>query len=365
MTSRERWLAAVEMKPVDRLPFWPKIGPAYLAAQASPFREMNVLELHEWIGSDRHEWVGTGIVERRRRTTVETSTNGNHHRTLWCGPGFQLEQVHQDDPVAGGGHPVKFPVTTREEIKLMTAIYEDVRVEVDVTAAAEAKQAARQIGEQASTAASIGESPLMYWLEYVAGIEQGHLLLMDYPDEVEALFAAMHRVLCDRARLMAEVCPADMMYMFENTSTTIISPEQYRGYCLGHITDYGKIMRAAGRRMILHMCGHLKQILQDVGRTPAHGFEAFTTPPVGNATLLDGRTLCPDKCLIGGTNATLWLKPAKAIIAAMERDFAALPHHRGLVVTSGGMMPPACTPDTIREVGAWVKSYRHKMNGSE
>jgi len=29
-------------------------------------------------------------------------------------------------------------------------------------------------------------------------------------------------------------------------------------------------------------------------------FEAFTSPTLGNTTLLDGRTACPDKCLIGG-----------------------------------------------------------------
>jgi uroporphyrinogen-III decarboxylase len=29
MTPKERWLAAIRMQPVDRLPFWPKINGAY------------------------------------------------------------------------------------------------------------------------------------------------------------------------------------------------------------------------------------------------------------------------------------------------------------------------------------------------
>jgi len=34
MTPKERWLAALRLRPVDRLPFWPKFDAAYLRAQA-------------------------------------------------------------------------------------------------------------------------------------------------------------------------------------------------------------------------------------------------------------------------------------------------------------------------------------------
>ena len=86
-------------------------------------------------------------------------------------------------------------------------------------------------------------------------------------------------------------------------------------------------------------------------------FEAFTTPPVGNTTLVDGRTGCPDKCLIGGTNAALWLRPAAEIIAEIEADLDALPHHRGIVMSSAGVMPQFAEPDTIKAVADWVHDY--------
>ena len=35
----------------------------------------------------------------------------------------------------------------------------------------------------------------------------------------------------------------------------------------------------------------------------------------------------------------LWLKPANEIIAKIEQDLDELPHHRGIVVTSAGVMP--------------------------
>jgi hypothetical protein len=202
----------------------------------------------------------------------------------------------------------------------------------------------------------------MYWVEWLAGVENAHYLLADHRPDVEALFDAVHRVLVGRARVLAEHSPADLFYMVENTSTTLISPAQYRRYCPDHLREYAAITRAAGRNLALHMCGHLKVLLPDLSSLPVQAFEAFTSPTLGNATLADGRAQCPDKCLVGGTNAMLWIEEPDSIIARLERDLQPLPHHRGIVVTSAGVMPPLCAPETIRTVADWVKAYPARMN---
>ena len=109
------------------------------------------------------------------------------------------------------------------------------------------------------------------------------------------------------------------------------------------------------------MCGHLKALLPDLAQIPAQAFEAFTSPTLGDTSLLDGRSACPHKCLIGGTNAMLWTKTAGKVISKIEDDLQELPHHRGLVVTSAGVMPPMCKPDTIKQVCEWVKEFPASM----
>jgi uroporphyrinogen-III decarboxylase len=239
----------------------------------------------------------------------------------------------------------------------MTEFFEDLSIEPDEEALRKLKQQLDEIGQDSFTATGIGESPLMYFIEWLAGVENAHYFLMDNQEEVERLFAVMHDVLVRRTRLLCEHNPVDAFYLIENTSTTLISPAQYRQYCVPQVGEYARIIEDAGRNLIIHMCGHLKGILPDLARIPAQAFEAFTSPTVGNTTLLDGRTACPGKCLIGGTNAVLWLKTPKEIIAKIEQDLDALPHHRGIVVTSSGVMPPMCVPETIREICEWVKSY--------
>ena len=361
MTPKERWLAAIRMQPVDRLPFWPKLDMAYPRAQAARFRDMSVDAIHDWIGSDKHVGLPACVKEVRRDSSVETTEAKGVRRTLYRTRYGEMEQVRRFDPVSQSWHPMTFPVRTVEDIKRMTAFWADCAVDFDAGALEKARTQSRQIAQGAVTASWIGESPLMHWIEWVAGIENAQYLLNDYPQGVAELFAAMHRVLERKAEILAERSPSDVLYMNENTSTTLISPAQYRRYCFAHIGDYARIVRERGGLLILHMCGLLKDLLPDLAQLPVAAFEAFTSPTLGNTTLLDGRTACPDKCLIGGTNAMLWTLSADRIIAKIEEDLDALPHHRGIVVTSAGVMPPMCEPETIREVCEWVKAYPARM----
>lgn len=360
LTVKERWLAALRMQPVDRLPFWPKLSGAYPQAQAAPFRDMTVPQLHAWIGSDPHMGVPGCLREVRKTTSVTYVREAAALQTLFKGPGGELEMVQHYDPSTQSWHPVQFPVRTRDDIRTMTRIVQDADFEVDAEALQKARDQAREIGHQAITVNTIGTSPLMHWVEYLAGVEAAHYLLADCPEEVESLFDALHAVNRRKAELLCAHSPADALYMMENTSTTLISPDQFRRYCAPHLADYAAIAKSRDRLLILHMCGHLKALLPDLARIPARAFEAFTAPTLGNTTLLDGRTQCPDKCLIGGTHAMLWTRSTPEIIAGIAEALAPLPHHRGLVVTSAGVMPPSCTPETIKAVCDWVKEFRSK-----
>jgi len=362
MTPKERWLAAIHMKPVDRLPFWPKLDGAYPKAQDVPFREMDLGAIHAWIGSDKHTGITGCVREVRKRTTVETTQDNGTMCTVFRTPARELRLVRQFDGPSNSWHPMEFPVKTLEDIHTMTEVFKDVVIELDSAGLQKAKEQSKAIGQDALTTNDIGESPLMYWVEWMAGVENAHFLLMDHQEDVEALFDAMHTMLMEKTRVLCEHSPADVFYLTENTSTTLISPDQYRQYCARHVGDYANVTKSAGRNLILHMCGHLKVLLPDLDQIPAQAFEAFTSPTLGNTSLLDGRTACPDKCLIGGTNAMLWTEEAGDIIAKIEQDLDELPHHRGIVVTSAGVMPPLCKPETIKRVCEWVKQYPARMD---
>ncbi len=350
MSSRDRWLAALEHQPVDRLPFWPKLNGSYAPAQEDRVASMTVEDIHRYIGSDMHLGVGGCTTCRHRKGDFKVETRNGQRIQQFKSPAGTLERVSHWDENSKSWHPAKMPVQSEEDIDVYRAWIEDQDVVLDETALDNHLARARELRAKGEgvLVTSVGESPLMEWVEWIAGVENAHYLLADCPDKVEALFESLQAVLMRKAELMADHIQADLIYMVENTSTTLISPDQYRTYCLPHLTAIREILHAKDKRLGLHMCGLLKDLLPDIRKVGARAFEAFTSPTLGNTTLLDGRSACPDTCLIGGTNATLWTQPAEIIIATLERDLAELPHHRGLVVTSAGVMPPLAPPDRIR-----------------
>lgn len=361
MTVKQRWLAAMALEPSDRIPFWPKLGGNHGSYHGPPFKSMSSSDMHAWIGSDTHIGIPSALCDKRRRTTIREQFDRHERRILYETPFGGMRAVHHFDEGSQAWHPLIFPITDVEDLKRMTAIYEDATVSIDPVALQQARDTVAAIGENAVTAATIGTSPLMWFVEWLAGIETGHYLLVDHPDTVLTLFNAMQRVLKRQTALLCEHSPADFLYLSENTSTTLIAPNQYRQYNVPQVMAVARQAQAAQRLLILHMCGHLKALLPDLAKIPARAFEAFTSPTLGNTTLLDGRTVCPDHCLIGGTNAMLWTRSTDEIITRIAHDLDALPHHRGIVLTSAGVMPPQCKPETIRHVGEWLKSYPVRM----
>jgi len=349
MTSKERWLAALEKKPVDRLPFWPKIFDSY--------QFMETEALHDYVGSDRHQYLPAGTKEVHSRCSLTVRTGEGTRIREMVTPKRTLVYEEHYDQGSASWHPVRFPINDLDDLHAMTDYIKDTRIEVDREGMETARTLHGALGDRGITAAVIGESPLMFFAEWLAGVANAHYFLFDHQEEVEELFGALHANLLRSAEIQCAEHPADIFYMIENTSTTIISPDQFRTYCAGHLNSYGTLVGNAGRRLVFHMCGTLKNLLPDLALLPGLGFEAFTSPPLGNCRLVDGRAAMPDACLIGGTNAILWTQPAKTIIAEIANDLEALPHHRGIVVTSGGVMTPLCPPDVIREVAEFVRAF--------
>ena len=165
----------------------------------------------------------------------------------------------------------------------------------------------------------------------------------------------MHQDRLRHLRLIVQHAPYDYVVSTENTSTTLLSPALFERYCWRHLLEYARIVTAAGKTHMLHQCGKLKALLPKINELPSASIEAYSSPPVGDTTLADRAQLCPDTSIIGGTDATLWLRPLGEICERLERDFDAAGGIRGVVLTSAGVMPPACPIDKIAKVGEFCR----------
>ena len=357
MTSKRRFLAAVNMEPVDRIPFWPKIFNGYLKHQDSTFHGKSLSEAYGYFKSDIQHSLPEFIVRTGKRSSIESRRVNDTWITEFKIGKHSRRIVMKDDPVTLTGHPVEFPIVNEEDLDFMTEWYSDGEYHADSELLEKQRLLYEETGEDAAFAYFIGESPLMYFLEHLANIENGHYLLHDFPEKTEELFSQMQRDLLARCEIAAGNPYAEMYYFAENTSTTLISPEQYVRYCKPQIAEYSSILNTTGKPVLLHMCGHIKGLLNILDENRVTGFEAFTPPTVGNATLFDGRAACPEKSLIGGTNAVMWLWETGDLIKYIYDMLDSLPHTAGIVISPAGVMPPAASPEKILAVCEALGKY--------
>lgn len=356
INPKERWLMTIRGEETDRLIFWPKIfNSSYMKNQCTRFQNMTIRQIHDYVGSDIQLYLPDYITFLRTGCTFEEQIRDGMYIKRYGTPHGRLEEIQKYDETTQSYHPIKTAVHTREDILLLTEYISSLSPEIDFDRLDEAKIIYKEFGDRGLVADNIGESPFMDFVEWYAGIENAQYLVMDYPDEVEELLREMQRVNLRLTELKTEYSPADVLYFTENTSTTIISPTQFSEYCKPFLTDYANLCRQGERTLFYHMCGHLKFILDEIDEIPFDGIEAVTSPPVGNTTFADVRKIIKNKCLIGGTNCVTWVHTPEQIISEINDSLNQLEHYRGIVLGTGGIIPPSCSPDTLRQVMEYIK----------
>jgi uroporphyrinogen-III decarboxylase len=236
----------------------------------------------------------------------------------------------------------------------------DTRYPVDEDSAAVAKKRKEELTAQdIYTMTGTGPSPFMELVEALCGPVDTYFLLQDAPDLVAEVLDLMHQDNLRRLRTLLPYTQADTFWMFENPSTTLLSPEVFREHCAPRLAEYANLVRELSPALpVFHMCGTLNALLETLDGLPQAANEAFTTRPVGDVSLAEGRKRMPSKTLIGGTNATLWLKPAETIIAEVAADLAQCPDRRRIFLTSAGVLPPPVPFEKARDVVAGLKALK-------
>ncbi len=341
MTNRERFLAAFHQQEVDRFPVWLKMANStWQSAQPEPYRSMGEVEVLQKAHSD--VLIGNGYNVQRVRPHVEVSTEqeGDLHRTICHTPDGDLVGESRVDPVSGW-HPTRFIGESAVDFPKLRWLYSDTTYEAKPDAAEEV--AARQsdlVAQDIVTIDGIGPSPYMALVEEVCGPTASVYHMVDMPELFREIIALMHEDHLRELRARLPHVKADTFWLTENTSTSLISPDQFREFCVPHLRDYGHLVLEYGIVPVHHMCGTLNALLEEINDLPALVNEAYTTRPLGNVSLTEGRTRMPSKALMGGTNATTWMSDEDTIIQSVADDLATCPNRRGIILTSAGVLPP-------------------------
>jgi len=356
MTRKERFERALRREEVDRLPFWVKIfSPDYLHRQDAKYRAMTDLELADFLDLDHMAGGGAPVVGANEHIehTVE-QTNGRRVLT-WKTPGRTLTGADAFDAGSQSWHPIEFPIKDRGDLRAAKDIFAHSHFEAKDELVANNHERLRQVGDRGITMTGMGISPLMNLIQHLIGPENTYYFLADYPGEMDELISLMHEERLRFLRALVTSTPFEYICSVENTSTTLLSPAVFERYCRRHLQDYADLCVEHGKVHVLHQCGKLKALLPSIDALPSAAIEAYTSPPVGDTTLADRAHLSPHTAVIGGTDVTLWLRPAREICERIETSLREAGTMEGVVLTSAGVMTPLCPIERIVEVRAFCR----------
>ncbi len=149
---------------------------------------------------------------------------------------------------------------------------------------AEAAEAPDSIAEAAG---GIGEDGLVHtWvavpLELLGWIQrsQAMILALEEPGRMRELCDAIHK---GQTRLMESAIDkgADII-AFGIVGTEITSPDMFREFAKPYASDLSRLAQARGRWTLLHMCGHVKRLLEDIRDIGPTVLETLAPPPEGD-----------------------------------------------------------------------------------
>ena len=322
MTGTERLRALCRREPVDR-PAWSiLIDQASLSGLPADLRGRYGLDFHAHLGCDaflldgwntpitfsspRFEW-GPGVSER-------VYPDGDRWIREWSSPYGTLQAVSREN------HPLRYPVTTREEVRIFSRMWEGARY-LPADDAPAHRQLLDLLGTQGVYTRYWGSSAVQRLLQQDTGLEAFYSLLDDAPAEMTGLIETLHARQLEAFRLLAESA-TETITLCENTSTYLISPDIYQRFNMPHVRDFVRIMHEHGKTALIHMCGHVRHLLTLIRETGLDGIHALTPPQTGDTPWELALDILGDELIIiGALPPDLWLAGPPEHIADALRAF--------------------------------------------
>ena len=282
MTGRERLTAIMHREPIGQLSWTTLVDDATLDGLPASMEGMSGLDFYRHLGCDiflLNGWrTGHGFASPTLDlgTDVESTSSREGRRVV--------QQLRSSDGVLTRilekGHPVKYYVETLDDLQTYQRMWEHARY-----AEADDRPVHRTlndlVGRDGIVTRFWGPSTVPRLLELDMGTMAFYYLLNDHPQEMDDLIGLMHEKELSAFEILSR-CPCETVMLCENTSTFYISPDVYRRYNGPHVRDFVQTVKAAGKIPVIHMCGHIRNLLDDIKKTGLAGVHGLTPPTAGD-----------------------------------------------------------------------------------
>lgn len=350
--------AVLHKQPKDRLCWTTLVDGASLSLQPESLRGNGGIDFYRHLDCDifmlngwgtSHDFMSPGF---RWPDSVTISSQRDNDRRIvqWTTPKGTLTSIHT------GSHPSKYPVDSIESVRIYREMWEGASFnehwDEDRSALAAIDQ---MIGNDGVVTRFWGPSTIPRLLENDIGTENFYYLMADYPDEMEGLIRTIHEREREAFRILAEG-PWDSITLVENTSTYYISPDIYKRFNMPHQREFVDMVKANGKVAILHMCGHVHNLLDLIKETRCDGIHTLTPPTTGDTPWEDALdVLGEDLIIFGCLDPSIWVNgPVQGIPVALDRLITPRLREANFILNPMADGIPVA-PERFSAVAEWIR----------
>lgn len=359
MNSKERIVAALTGKPVDRLPFSPFL--AYVWEYfPKEVQAAGPLAFHRMIGADPL-WRGAPCpVGYEMNPEVKTTSfeQGGKQVTVVSTPVGELRMAAMKSESGNTNFLVEHPLKTEEDYKVQTWIEEHARIIRDP------KPMTAHFAGEGREGLSLGmliprcKSAYQSLVEHHAGTEELVYAQADFPDAVNTLWQTMVARDIEAARMAAE-SDYDYFITWEDSSTQNYSPAIYDRYIGTEISQWCNMLKTHGKQYVQHACGHVRALIKPMQVSGVMAVESLSPCPTGNLTLAEARELAgSDLGIIGGIEPTQFLRLPMNELGAYVEQVIADGKGGPFVLANSDSCPPGVTVEKFKLVADIVKGAK-------
>jgi hypothetical protein len=362
MTHRQRILARLDGRPVDRTPWFPDLSYWLHVRQIqgtvpAKYRGLDLPGLHRHpdidAGLPRHvygDFLRTGY---RRCQIVERPEGPEVTVTEYRTPAGTLTARTRQGAEWESPFRVEYPAKTVEDFKVLEFLLQDRSVEPDFDAA---RRLLGWVGETGTIQLVLPRSPLPRIIHDYMGLTAGIFALMDSPAECERLMAVIEE--CDRECFeIIGRCPGRLAIFGDNVDNMSVSPELYRRYSLPYYQRKCEFLHGKGKTVLCHMDGRLQGLLPLVRETGIDVLDGITPEPMGDYTIDElTAALGPRQLAWAGVPSSMFCAAASRqdVVEYARRLVGTLGER--LILNVGDQLPPDADIALVEAVTGLVNS---------
>jgi len=257
----------------------------------------STLAFSRYLGLDVMDFMGPPVVEKRSEVAVESTRDAPDITNTWHTPLGSLREVIRLCREDGTSYRVEHMVKGPEDLPVLAAIFEDAEATLDEGAMEAIGTRRELIGDDGMLMCFLDGTPLGMMYRVFSGVETLAHLYVDARQALTDLFSVMEEHYQTTFGLACR-SEADALVGMDDTSTTVISPTMFGEFNLDCTDARADICHAEEKLYFHHSCGLIRDLLPLYRETRMDAVHAFTTPPIGDVSIAQGRELLGDRITV-------------------------------------------------------------------